>query len=99
VVVHVVPRARASGVAGWHGDAVKVRVTAPPTGGAANAELVELVADKLGVASARVSIVAGATGRRKRVSVAGLPAAEIRRRLVDVYASGSTERALNNRKR
>jgi len=99
VVVHVVPRARASGVAGWHGDAVKVRVTASPTGGAANAELVELVADRLGVAPARVSIVAGASGRRKRVSVAGLPAAEIRRRLLDVYVSASTERALNNRKR
>jgi uncharacterized protein (TIGR00251 family) len=81
--VHVVPRARASGVVGRHGDAVKIRVAAPPADGAANAELVRLVADRLGVAPARVIVTAGAAGRRKHLSVSGLDSSEIRSRLLD----------------
>lgn len=70
--MHVVPRARVSEVAGRHGDAVKIRLAAPPVDGAANDELVRFLAERLGVPARAVTITAGHSGRRKRVSVAGL---------------------------
>jgi uncharacterized protein (TIGR00251 family) len=74
LVLHVQPRARRTEVAGRHGDAVKVRLAAPPVDGAANAELVRFLAERLGVARAAVRIVAGAGARRKLVEVDGLTA-------------------------
>ena len=76
--MHIVPRARVTAVVGSHGDAVKIRVAAPPVDGAANAELVRFLAAHLHVPAARVMIVAGAGGRRKNVEVEGMGAAEIR---------------------
>lgn len=78
MALHIVPRARVTAVAGSHGDAVKIRVAAPPVDGAANAELVRFLATRLNVPAARVTIVAGAGGRRKNVEVEGMGAAEIR---------------------
>ena len=86
VVVHVVPRARASAVAGVHGDAVRIRIAAPPVDGAANAELVRFLAQRLRVPSRAVAIVGGAGARRKTVTVEGVPAGEIKRRLLEVSA-------------
>ena len=83
VALHVVPRARATAVAGLHGDAVKIRVAAPPVDGAANAELVRFLAAQLNVPAARVTIVGGASGRRKTVAVEGMSGEEIKRRLAD----------------
>ena len=82
VALHIVPRARATAVAGSHGDAVKICVAAPPVDGAANAELVRYLAARLDVPAARVTIVGGASGRRKTVAVAGVGADEIRRALL-----------------
>jgi uncharacterized protein (TIGR00251 family) len=50
---------------------VKARVRAAPSGGAANAALVKLLADALDVAPRNVSVVAGATARIKRIKIAG----------------------------
>lgn len=76
VLVHVVPRARETAVAGRHGDAIKIRIAAPPEDGAANAELVRFLAERLGVARSAVTIAAGAAGRRKTVEVAGVTGAK-----------------------
>jgi uncharacterized protein len=81
--VHVVPRARRTEVVGRHGDAIKIRVAAPPADGAANAELIRFVAERAGVARAAVRIASGATGRRKMLTVAGLTAAGLARALLD----------------
>lgn len=64
-----------------HGEALKVRVAAPPVDGAANAELLRFLADLLGVSRARVQIVSGATARRKSVLLSGVTVEEVRRRL------------------
>jgi hypothetical protein len=76
--VHVQPRASRSEVAGLHGDALKVRLTAPPVEGAANDELVALLAKQLGVARSAVQLVRGARGRRKIVQVHGVTVEVVR---------------------
>ena len=65
VDVHVIPRAGTSGVAGTRGGALLVRLNAPPVEGAANAELIELLAKTLGVAKRAVTIVSGERSRQE----------------------------------
>lgn len=71
VIVDVVvqPRASRAGVAGLHDGALRLRVTAPPVDGAANAAVVKLLGELLGVPKSRVTIVAGQASRRKRVRI------------------------------
>ena len=70
--VRVIPRAGKSGIAGMRGDALLVRLHAAPVDGAANAELIEVLADALGVPKRAVSIVSGERSRQKRVRVEGV---------------------------
>lgn len=75
--VHVVPRGRREEVVGRHGDALKVRLTAPPVDGKANQALQEFLAERLGVAPSAVRILGGHTSRNKRVRVVGIPAGAV----------------------
>jgi uncharacterized protein (TIGR00251 family) len=75
ISVRVHPRARRNRVAGEHGGALKVEVTAPPEGGAANVAVEELVASLLGVAKRAVTVVVGHGSRSKTLSVTGVDAA------------------------
>lgn len=70
IAVHVQPGAKRTGIAGRHGEALKVRLAAPPVDGKANAALVDYLAQRLGVARSQVTLVAGAAGRHKRLRVA-----------------------------
>ena len=70
--VYVQPRASKTAVVGMHDGAVKIRLAAPPVDGAANAALVEFVAQQVGIARSRVRITAGLTSRRKTVEVDGV---------------------------
>jgi uncharacterized protein (TIGR00251 family) len=81
LVIHVVPRARATDVAGRHGDALKIRLAAPPVDGAANDELIRFLAERLSVPRSAVTIAAGHTGRRKTVKIAGIETAAALRAL------------------
>lgn len=84
IAIHVQPRASRTEVVGLHGEAVKIRLKAPPVDGAANEELVRFVAERLGVPRADVEIVSGATGRAKRLRIrgAGETADDVRKRLL-----------------
>ena len=73
--MHVVPRARTTEVAGHHGDALKIRLAAPPVDGAANEELIRFLAERLSVPRSSVTVAAGHTGRRKTVKIAGIETA------------------------
>jgi uncharacterized protein (TIGR00251 family) len=70
--VHVQPRASRTELAGLHGDALKIRLAAPPVDGAANEALLRFVADTLGVPRSAATLVSGATARRKVVEVVGV---------------------------
>jgi len=70
--VRVVPRASKSQIAGIHEDVLKVRIASPPVDGAANAELLKLLAEHFGTARSAVAIVSGETSKSKRVRIADL---------------------------
>jgi uncharacterized protein (TIGR00251 family) len=86
--VHAQPGAGRSQVVGRHGDALKVRVAAPPTQNRANDALAELLADAFGVKKAAVELVSGATSRQKRFRVKGVDPEEVDR-LVDGLLEGT----------
>jgi len=71
VEVHVQPRAGRGGITGRHGDALKVRVTAPPLDGRANEETALVLADAIGVPATAVTLLHGARSRWKRFLVRG----------------------------
>ena len=75
--IRVQPRSSRAGVDGVHGEALKLRVNAPPVDGAANAAVIELLADALGVPRRAVRIVAGDSSRSKLVEVDGVGAEAI----------------------
>jgi len=75
--VRVHPRSRRNRVAGEHGGALKLEVSAPPEAGAANRAVEELLASALGTPRRDVTVVAGHTSRSKIVAVAGLDATTV----------------------
>lgn len=77
----MVPGSSRSGVAGWLGDALKVRVTAPAERGRANAAVEQTLARALDLPPDRVRVVTGRASPRKVVEIVGLSEAEARRRL------------------
>ena len=81
LAIKVVPGASRSAIAGWLGDTLKVRVTAPAEQGRANAAVEALLADALGVPRDRVRIASGTASPRKVVEIADLSEAEVRSRL------------------
>jgi hypothetical protein len=70
--VRVVPRSSRNQIVGVEGGALKIKLTAPPVEGAANAALIEFVAEWLGVRRSVVSIVSGDKARSKLVRVSGV---------------------------
>ena len=80
----VTPRASADRVGLRADGALRVRVTRPPADGEANLAVMRLVADALDLAPSRVTVVAGARGRRKRLRIEGLDAAGLERRLAAI---------------
>ena len=75
----VVPRASRTAVGPRVGDRLRVAVTAPPVDGAANAAVIEAIAEAFGVRRAAVTIVRGERGRRKTVRIEGAEAAVLAR--------------------
>jgi len=69
LTLHVQPGARRTEIAGAHGEALKVRLAAPPVEGKANAELLRFLAEVFGVPGRAVVLVRGETSRRKVVRI------------------------------
>jgi len=86
--IQVQPRASQNAVAGLHGDALKIRLQAPPVDGAANRMCTDFIAELLQVPRRSVEILAGQTSRAKRLLVRAEPAAlpAIEKRLLSLIA-------------
>jgi hypothetical protein len=72
IEVKVDPRASKKGIVGVMDNILKVKLTAPPVGGAANEQLIELLAEKYGVKKSNITILRGETSRRKTVKITGV---------------------------
>jgi uncharacterized protein (TIGR00251 family) len=79
--IHVQPGAGRSAVVGRHGDALKVRVAAPPIEGRANEAARALLAEALGVSESDVELTSGQSSRTKRFRLNGLDAEEGEKRI------------------
>jgi len=79
--VRVQPRASRCEVLGWRGDALAIRLTAPPVEGAANRACRDFLAEALGVKRADVELLSGEKSREKRFRVAGLTEETLRGRV------------------
>jgi uncharacterized protein (TIGR00251 family) len=74
----VQPRASSTELAGIHGDALKVRLAAPPVDGAANEALVIFLADIFRVSRRDVRILAGESARAKLIEIRGITERDVR---------------------
>ena len=69
LTLHIQPGAKRSEVAGLHGDALKIRLAAPPIEGRANEALLRFIADSFDVPLRQVELLRGAQSRHKMVKV------------------------------
>ena len=76
--IRVIPRAGKAGIAGTRNGALLVRLKAPPVDGAANAELIEVLSEALGVPRRNITLESGERSRTKRVRVVGMAADAVR---------------------
>lgn len=88
IAVHAQPGAGRSEIVGRFGEALKVKVAAPPEQGRANDSIAGLLAEELGVAASAVSVLSGAKSREKRFRVAGVDAETAAERLEPAVVAG-----------
>ena len=89
--VWVQPGASRQRVVGLYGDALKVAVAAPPEKGAANRALEKLLAGEFGLSPSAVAVIAGGGSRRKRVSLQGVSAEQVRAWVAEIKARSCRE--------
>ena len=70
--VKVEPRSSRQGISGIVGDALKIKVNAPPVGGAANEELVDVLSEEFGIKKTSIKIIRGHASRNKVVEIEGI---------------------------
>ena len=80
LTLHIQPGAKKTEVVGLHGNALKIRLAAPPVDGKANHALIGFIAERLGVAKSAITLKSGHSSRRKVLELAA-PCGEIRQRL------------------
>ncbi|AJP49135.1 hypothetical protein PG1C_13230 [Rugosibacter aromaticivorans] len=81
LTLYIQPGAKKTEVVGLHGEALKIRLHAPPVDGQANAQLIAFLAQRLALPKRAVTLLAGESSRAKRVRVAGIDAACVRAQL------------------
>lgn len=79
LTLHIQPGAKRTECAGMYGDALKIRLAAPPVNGKANAALIDYIAERLDCGRAAVTLKSGQTSRRKVLAVSGCSAEAVAR--------------------
>jgi hypothetical protein len=87
LIIKVVPGASRDRIVGALGDALKIAVSRPPEGGAANQAVLKLLAAALGVPVGQVRIVRGHSSPRKQIAIRGLSPDALNQRLAELTAS------------
>lgn len=81
LAIKAIPNAPRSEVVGWLGEALKIKVHAPPVEGRANDALCEFLADELGLPRRAVTVLRGDTSRQKTLRIDGLTLSDLKSRL------------------
>lgn len=81
LTLHIQPGAKKTEIVGPHGDALKLRLAAPPVDGKANDALLAFLAKRFDIPKARLTLVSGLTSRRKSVRIMGIDVALVERTL------------------
>ena len=81
--IHVNPHASRAEITGVAESMLKVKVTAPPLEGAANAAVIALFSKKLGLRKSQMDIAAGAKGRKKTILVRDISQADLEKKLAE----------------
>ncbi|WP_052361475.1 DUF167 domain-containing protein [Geminisphaera colitermitum] len=79
--IKAIPNASRNAIAGWLGDALKVKVSAPALEGRANEQLCDFLAETLGIPRRAVTVAGGEKSRQKRIQIIGLDLPAVRARL------------------
>ena len=77
LTLHIQPGAKKTEVVGLHGDALKIRLAAPPVDGKANEALIRYIAERLQLSKSAVSLKSGQTSRQKVLEVVGAELAAV----------------------
>jgi uncharacterized protein (TIGR00251 family) len=72
IKITVYPKSAQRGISGIAGDVLKIKVNAPPVGGAANKEVIEILSDKFHMRKTAIKITKGLTSRNKVVELEGI---------------------------
>lgn len=80
---HVAPRASRTAIQGLYGAALKIRLKAPPVEGKANEALISFLSEKLDIPRRNIALKSGLSQRRKIITISGISAAEIEKRLLN----------------
>jgi len=83
ITVHAVPRAAQDAIQGLHGDALKIRLHAPPVEGKANEALISFLSRKLNIPKGNIALKSGANQRRKIISISGISLPETIKQLLN----------------
>ena len=81
LTLFIQPKASKNEIIGPHNGALKIKITAPPVDGKANAALVEFLSEILDIPKRQIEILKGQTGRNKSVEIFGLNENELRAKL------------------
>lgn len=82
ITVHAMPRAAKDAVQGLHGDALKIRLHAPPVDGRANEALISFLSKMLNIPKGNIALKSGFGQRRKIITINGISKSEIEKRLL-----------------
>jgi uncharacterized protein len=93
----VQPRASRDEIVGWQDATLRLRVTAPPVAGAANAAVTRLLAHALHIPASSISVVRGLKGRDKVVEITGFSDGDVRARLESRSGTPTEVRAYRSR--
>jgi uncharacterized protein len=70
--IKVEPRSSGKGIAGSIGDIIKIKLHAPPVGGAANEELIEVLSEEFGIKKRAIKIISGQSSKNKVIEIEGI---------------------------
>ena len=93
IAVKVIPNARRSEIVGWLGEALKIKIHAPPVDGRANDALCEFLADSLEHPRRAITVIRGETSRQKVIAIEGLTRVEFNAKLNPTFCSTARQDA------